>query len=72
MSKRYQKMSYDPGHYGTAKKSKFEVNQVYTLKGKQVVFLGNQDGPKGHLLGFFRELANPDTFFGAHLSQVKN
>ena len=44
------------------------INNVYRLKdGGLVVFLGYQDNKS---FGFFRELNNPDTFFGLKLTKL--
>jgi hypothetical protein len=51
--------------------NRFYVNNVYRTKaGELVVFLGYQDGTLGNTHGFFRELKNPNTFFGLRLSQI--
>lgn len=45
------------------------LNATYYLPdGTPVVFLGNQDVKH---FGFFRELRNPDTFFGFRLSRIR-
>lgn len=47
------------------------MNNVYRTKGNElVVFLGYQDGPLGETHGFFRELKDPDTFFGLKLEDI--
>ena len=48
--------------------TRFYVNNVYRTKdGGLVVFLGYQDVAG---FGFFRELKNPNTFFGLKLSDI--
>jgi len=58
--------------------NRFYVNNVYRTKAdavaggeshgnKLVVFLGYQDNKH---FGFFRELNNPNTFFGLRLSEI--
>ena len=49
-------------------KKQLIINEVYQLDDKtKVVFLGYQDIKH---FGFFRELSNPDTFFGYRISKI--
>ena len=49
---------------------KIQINDQVTLSdGTLAIFLGLQDNPR---FGFFREVSNPDTFFGWRMSKVKN
>jgi hypothetical protein len=48
---------------------KFQINQQVILSdGTKAIFLGLQFNPR---FGFFREVLNPDTFFGWRMSKVK-
>ena len=53
--------------------NKLIVNNLYQQRnnGRLVVFLGYQDGDLGNTHGFFRELNDPNTFFGLCLTQVQ-
>jgi len=53
-------------------KREFFINNTYrTKKGELVVFLGFQDAKRnGKTHGFFRYVANPNTFFGLKLSEI--
>jgi len=50
---------------------RFYINNVYRTKDdKLVVFLGYQDGPLNTTHGFFRDLNDPNTFFGMSLTEI--